>query len=47
MCKGSLPLDRTGTAVLPKLPTREMVEGYLAAQHVTEEILNEHFSQMF
>lgn len=47
MCRGGLPLDRAGTALLPKLPPRDMVEDYLAAQHVTEEILADHFSAMF
>jgi hypothetical protein len=47
MCKGALPLDRAGTALLPKLPPRDMVEDYLVAQHVTEDILTDHFSAMF
>ena len=47
MCKSSLPLDRAGTAALPKLPSREMVDEYLTHQHINEEILTEHFSMMF
>ena len=47
MCRGALPLDRSGTVTLPKLPERDLVSQYLGHKHVSEEILSEHFSAMF
>lgn len=46
MCKGALPLDRAGTFALPKIPPRQIVSQYLEHHHISEELLNEHFSVM-
>jgi hypothetical protein len=46
MCRGALPLDRAGTFALPKIPTRHIVSKYLEHHHISEELLNEHFSVM-
>ena len=47
MCKGALPLDKAGTIALPKLPSRHLVDEYLQHQHISEDILVEHFNTMF
>ncbi|CDW78630.1 UNKNOWN [Stylonychia lemnae] len=47
MCKGAFPLDRQGTHMLPKLPTRSVIEDYLASKKVDEDILIDHFGNMF
>lgn len=47
MCKGSFPLERQGIVALPKIPQRELVTEFLPTQHISEEILTEHFSAMF
>jgi len=35
----AIPIDRAGTIELPKLPAKLIVDEYLKAHHVTEEIL--------
>jgi hypothetical protein len=47
MCKGALPLDRSGTIALPKLPERELVTKFLGYHQIGEDILSEHFSALF
>lgn len=47
MCKGALPLDRAGTIALPKLPERKYVKNYYENKSITEDILVDHFNNMF
>lgn len=47
MCKGAFPLDKAGTIALPQLPPRKLVTGYLEHLKITDELLVEHFTQMF
>ena len=43
MCKGKLPVDVNGTAVLPHMPPRPLVVSFMADKRITDEILSEHF----
>ncbi len=47
MCKGAFPLDKAGTITLPQLPPRQYVTNYLEKSQVTDDLLIEHFTQMF
>ena len=47
MCKGALPLDRQGTHALPILPVRPIVEQYLEQKNIDNDILIDHFGNMF
>jgi hypothetical protein len=47
MCRGALPLDRSGTHALPKLPERELVTQFFGHYQISEDHLKEHFSTMF
>lgn len=47
MCEGALPLDRAGTHLLPKLPSKPLCDSFLEEKKVTEEVLRDHLQGMF
>jgi hypothetical protein len=47
MCNGGIPLDSSGTHLLPKLPNKELCDKFLAEKKLSEDLLREHFSDMF
>lgn len=47
MCKGSFPLDKAGTHLLPKLPNKPLCDKFLAQKGLNEDLLREHLSNMF
>jgi hypothetical protein len=44
--QGRLPIDASGTVLLPHIPTREYVGDFFKDKHITDDLLCEHFLGM-
>ena len=43
---GALPVDSEGTAIIPRMPTKEYVRIFMREHYLEEDVLCEHFTSM-